>query len=181
MACSNSAYERVRIYASQGRKIPSHWAIDPAGTPVEDPSIISEDAFRGGGGLIGIGDGGYKGYGLSVMVNVLSGVLNGGAYFESLAEFAPYNIPERDSFALVALNIANFMPYDQFAARMDDFVDTMKSSKRAPGVSEIFVPGEKGHRREQERRVSGVPLDLATADGLRNLARELNIPSLPGL
>ena len=181
MACTQSAYERVRVYADQGRKIPPGWAIDPEGNTVEDPREISEDAFRSGGGLLGIGHEGYKGFGLSVMVNILCSVLNGGPFYEGLNEFAPWKYPERVSFALAAIDIEQFMPYDAFAEQMDNFSQVMKSSKRRPGVDEIFLPGEQGFRRMAARQKSGLPLDHSTAKGLRDLAEELNIPGIPGL
>ena len=181
MACAQSAYERVRVYASQGKKIPPWWAINPAGDPVEDPREISEDAFLNGGGLIGIGDRGYKGFGLSVMVNVLTGVLNGGAYYEELNEFSPYHTSEHVSFALLALNIEHFMPYEEFIERMDHFVGVMKDCELVPGVDEVYLPGEQGYRRAAERRELGMPLDEAATRGLRGLADELNIAGLTGL
>ena len=181
MACTQSAYERVRVYADQGKMIPLGWAINREGNPVEDPREISEDAFRNGGGLLGIGHEGYKGFGLSVMVNILTSVLSGGAHYDGLSEFAPYNTPERDSFAVVAVNIEYFLPFDDFVSQMDNLVQITKSCKLAPGTTEIYLPGEQGFRRREERRRSGLPLDRATAKGLRNLAETLSIPSVPGL
>lgn len=181
MACSQSAYERIHVYASQGRQIPPGWAVDPEGKPVSDPRDIAEGAFAGGGGLLGIGDRGYKGFGLSVLVNVLTGVLGGGAYCEGMSGFSPYDTPERDSFALVALNIENFMPYEEFIERVDDFVAVMKDCALIPGVDAVHLPGEQGYSRAVTRRSDGLPLDEPTATGLRDLARELDIAGLCGL
>ena len=132
--------------------IPLGWAINREGNPVEDPREISEDAFRNGGGLLGIGHEGYKGFGLSVMVNILTSVLSGGAHYDGLSEFAPYNTPERDSFAVVAVNIEYFLPFDDFVSQMDNLVQITKSCKLAPGTTEIYLPGEQGFRRREERR-----------------------------
>jgi len=179
MATATIAYERLRIYAARGETIPKGWAINRDGAPVEDPREVSEDAFRKGGGLLPLG--GYKGFGLSVMVNVLTGVFMGGAYMDGLSEFAPHNTPERDSFALAAISIEHFMPYEEFLERMDDFIRVTKDSKLLPDVDQIYLPGERGFQREQERRKNGIPLDWPTAEALRALASELAIPSIPGL
>jgi LDH2 family malate/lactate/ureidoglycolate dehydrogenase len=179
MATAAIAFERLRVYASRGETIPPGWAIDRQGNPVQDPRKVNEGGFLQGGALLPAG--GYKGFGLSVMVNILTGVLMGGAYMEGLSEFSPYDTPERDSFLLGAVSIDHFIPYEQFVERMDDLIRRIKDCERAPGVSQIYLPGEQGFHRERERRMSGMPLDGPTADALRQLARELGIPSVPGL
>ena len=113
--------------------------------------------FEAAEGLIGIGHGGYKGFGLSVMVNILTGVLNGGAYFEGLSEFAPYNVSERVSFVLTAVNIEQFVPFDDFVEQMENFAQIMKSCKLSLGTTEVYLPGEQGFRRLEERHRSGLP------------------------
>ncbi|HEV8308477.1 MAG TPA: Ldh family oxidoreductase [Methylomirabilota bacterium] len=179
MATAAIAFERLRVYASRGEKIPVGWAIDREGNPVEDPSRVNEGGFLKGGALLPLG--GYKGFGLSVMVNVLTGVLMGGAYMAGLSEFAPHDTPERDSFALGAINIDHFIPYEEFVERMDDLIRATKDCTLAPGVQQIYLPGERGFQRERARRQAGMPLDGPTADALRAIARELDLPPVPGL
>jgi LDH2 family malate/lactate/ureidoglycolate dehydrogenase len=179
MATAAVAFERLRVYASRGERIPTGWAIDRRGNPIEDPRKVEEGGFLQGGALLP--SGGYKGFGLSVMVNILTGVLMGGAYMEGLSEFAPYDTPERDSFLLGAVDIGHFVPYEEFVARMDDLIRRIKDCELAPGVSQIYLPGEQGFHRERERKKSGMPLDGPTAAALRELARELGIPAVPGL
>jgi LDH2 family malate/lactate/ureidoglycolate dehydrogenase len=174
MACAQLAYERLRVYANRGVMIPAGWAIDAEGNEVTDPRTVAHDAFRGGGGLIGIGEG-YKGFALSVMVNVLTSVLNGGVYKDGPGEFFPYEMKERNSFFQAAINIEHFMPYDTFVERLDDFVRHIKSAKRRTGVEEIMLPGEGSHRREEARRERGLPLDPVTAQEFATLARDLGI------
>jgi LDH2 family malate/lactate/ureidoglycolate dehydrogenase len=179
MATAAIAFERLRVYASRGEKIPPGWAIDRQGNPVEDPRKVNEGGFLTGGALLPLG--GYKGFGLSMMVNIFTGVLMGGAYMEGLSEFAPYDTPERDSFVLGAINIEHFIPYDEFVERMDDLIRRTKDGELAPGVSRVHVPGEQGLLRERERRATGLPLDGPTAESLRDLGRELGIPAVPSL
>jgi LDH2 family malate/lactate/ureidoglycolate dehydrogenase len=52
------------------------------------------------------------------------------------------------------------MTLDQFKARMDELIVTMKQQPKAQGVDEILVPGEREARRERERRERGIPLSL---------------------
>jgi hypothetical protein len=67
------------------------------------------------------------------------------------------------------------MPLEEFTARMDRFIGDIKAAKKRPGVSEIFVPGELDHRREQAFRRDGAQLDAEIFDQLQALAATLGI------
>ncbi|MBL8117498.1 MAG: Ldh family oxidoreductase, partial [Anaerolineae bacterium] len=69
-----------------------------------------------------------------------------------------------------------FMSVDVFKARMDDFIQQIKSAKLRPGFSEILIPGELDHRREQEYRKNGAQLDADVFDELSRLAQDLSVP-----
>jgi LDH2 family malate/lactate/ureidoglycolate dehydrogenase len=122
------------------------------------------------GALLGIG--GHKGYGLSMMTDVLTGILGGAGY-----GLMPYADPAKQdvSHMMIAIDIAWFMPIAEFKARMDAFIADIKAAKKRPGVSEILVPGELDYRREQEFRRTGALLDADVFDELAALAADLKI------
>ena len=122
------------------------------------------------GALLGIGR--YKGFGLSLMTDVMTGVLAGGGF-----GLAPYSDPARQdvSHSFLALDIAWFMPLAEFNARMDRFIDEVKGGRLRPGFTEILVPGELEHRRAEDKRANGVPLDSAVFADLNDLAAALGI------
>lgn len=148
----------------EGQKMPLDWALTPDGLETDDPAAAMK------GALLGIGQ--YKGYGLSMLTDVLTGVLAGGGF-----GLAPYSNPAKQdvSHTFIALDIEWFMPVSEFKARMDDFIQQIKAAKPRPGVSEILIPGEIDYRREQDYRATGAKLDALIFDQLVELAGKLNI------
>jgi LDH2 family malate/lactate/ureidoglycolate dehydrogenase len=164
IALTTAGKGMMRWYLREGKKMPLDWALTPDGYETDDPAAAMD------GALLGIG--GHKGYGLSMLTDVLTGVLSGGGY-----GLIPYSDPAHQdvSHMLIAIDIAWFMPVEEFKARMDDFVRMCKSARLRPGFDEILVPGEIDYRREQEYRRDGARLDAAVFDELAQLAQTLGI------
>jgi LDH2 family malate/lactate/ureidoglycolate dehydrogenase len=154
----------MRFLADRGEKMPLDWALTPEGEETDDPAAAMA------GALLGIGQ--YKGYGLSFMSDVLTGVIAGGAF-----GLTPYADPAKldVSHTFLAFDPAWFGPIDDFKARMNAFIAEVKSAKLRPGFQEVLVPGELEHRRETEKRASGVPLPRSEANDLRALAGRLGV------
>lgn len=148
----------------EGRKMPTDWALTPAGDVTDDPDAAMQ------GALLAIGE--YKGYGLAFMTDVLTGVIGGGGY-----GLTPYADPARldVSHSLTAIDIEWFMPLAEFNARMNDFAAMVKSRAPRPGFSEILLPGEQEARRVARKSGGGVPLDDAVLADLIALRSELNV------
>lgn len=164
IAITTAGKGMMRWYEREGRKMPLDWALTPEGEETDDPSAAMA------GALLGIG--GHKGYGLAMLTDVLTGVIAGGGF-----GMAPYADPAKQdvSHTFIALDIAWFMPVDEFKSRMDAFIAEIKTSKTRPGVDEILVPGEVDHRREIAYRRDGAMLDADVFDELRELAGTLGI------
>jgi LDH2 family malate/lactate/ureidoglycolate dehydrogenase len=138
--------------------------------PTEDP-----DAAARGGFIQPLG--GYKGYGLSLLLDVLTGVLSGGGFsthvrtlYQDLAN------PSQVAHAFGALRIGAFMPEAEFGQRMEAMIRLMHSCPTAPGAARIYVPGEIEHETEQQRRAEGIPLNATLREELEALAKELGAP-----
>lgn len=136
---ANTGVARGKIYAAKerGQQIPSGWAIDATGLPTTDPQAALD-------GLI-LPMAGHKGYAISFMMDVVSGVLTGSSYGTDVV--GPY-VPDRRSgcgHLVLAIDIGAIMPPDEFAARMDDYIATIKSCPTADDA-EILVPGELENR-----------------------------------
>ena len=160
----------MRWHEREGRPMPIDWALTPDGAETTDPTAAMA------GALLGIGQ--YKGYGLSLMTDIMTGVLCGGGF-----GLAPYSDPARQDVAhtFTAIDIEWFMPLETFRERMRLLTTTIKSSKLRPGFTEVLVPGELEHRRETEKRRNGVPLDHAVFEDLIALGLELDLAALPQL
>lgn len=164
IALTTAGKGMMQWQARSGQPMPRDWALTPEGEETDDPSAAMA------GALLGIGQ--YKGYGLAFMTDVMTGVLGGGGF-----GLTPYADPARldVSHALTAIDIAWFMPVEEFTARMGEFARMVKSRALRPGYSEILLPGEQEARRVARKSAAGVPLeDVALAD-LRALAREIGI------
>ena len=179
MSTATMAFERLRVYASLGKKVPPGAIIDSEGKTIDDPKELQNQGFLKGAVLQAAG--GYKGFGLSLIFNILTGVLFEGAFMNDLREFAPHNESEKVSFVLGAINISHFLPYDRFVERMDQFIRSIKDSKLASGVEQIYLPGEKGSIRYSERTKNGIPLDPPTIEILKDMAKTLGISGIPGI
>jgi LDH2 family malate/lactate/ureidoglycolate dehydrogenase len=161
---------RGKIYTArqEGRTIPAGWAIDQSGSPTTDPAAALA-------GLI-LPIGGHKGYAISFMMDVLSGILSGSEFASGVA--GPYQA-ERESgcgHLVIVLNIEAFIGLDEFTSRVEQLIDEVKASPLAPGTDEIFYPGEPEARAEAANLRDGLVLPEGTVAELVTLADELGIP-----
>ena len=165
MALSVSGKGMVRWHQREGMRIPTDWAYDKDGNLTDDPDVAME------GPLVPIGA--FKGTGLSIMTDVLCGVLTGAAF-----GLTPYSDPTNHDVGhmLIAIDIERFMPWETYLERMHQFCDELKASALGPGVREILLPGELEHRRMTERLRQGIDLDNEVFDSLRELATRRGIP-----
>jgi LDH2 family malate/lactate/ureidoglycolate dehydrogenase len=166
---ANSGVARGKIYAAaeRGEPIPDTWAFDPEGRPTTDPAVAI-------GGLLAP-MGGHKGYGISFMMDVLSGVLTGSGYATDVV--GPYVPDERSrcGHLVIALHIDHLLPAEAFATRIDDLIDRTKSVPRSADVAEIFYPGEIEAVAERAGRRTGVQLPEKTLEDLRRLGTSCGI------
>jgi LDH2 family malate/lactate/ureidoglycolate dehydrogenase len=171
---ANIGVARGKVYAAlqRGERIPASWALDAQGVPTTDPLAAIE-------GLL-LPMAGHKGYGISFMMDLLSGVLTGSAYGTGVT--GPY-VPDRRSgcgHLVLALRVDAFLDPAEFGRRVDDLVESTKAVPRADGVDEIFYPGEVETRAEATGRREGVVLPEKTVADLRSLGDTYGIALEPG-
>jgi len=164
IALTTAGKGMMRFLAERGQRMPRDWALTPEGEETDDPTAAMA------GALLGIGQ--YKGVGLSFFSDVLTGVISGGAF-----GLTPYSDPAKLDVAhtFIAFDVAWFMEPAEFHARMQAFIAEVKSSQLRPGFSEVLVPGELEHRREVEKRASGVPLPADDVRALVQLGADLGV------
>lgn len=169
IALTTAGKGMMRWHEREGMKMPLDWALTPDGQETDDPTAAMA------GALLGIGE--YKGYGLSLFTDVLTGVISGGGF--GLAPFQDRSLAKLDvAHTFIAIDIAWFMPVAEFKARMDAFIAEIKSSARRPGFDEILVPGEIDYRREAAYRRDGAQLDAQVYARLGELAQTLGVEFL---
>jgi LDH2 family malate/lactate/ureidoglycolate dehydrogenase len=158
MATTTVAMNRIYKAQMDGYPaIPEGWALDRNGAPTTNV----EEAIKG----MPMPLGGYKGSGLAVMVEMLGSVLSGGALREEVGGIRLRG-HSRTSQTFLAIDIARFMPVDEFTARAEHLVRSIKDTEPAPGYDEILVAGDPEWRVEAERCANGIPLGLGTWNAL---------------
>lgn len=171
MATSVVARGKVQLAVLEHKDIPLGWAVDREGRP-------TTSAVEGARGYL-LPLGGYKGYGLAAVAEVFSSVLSGAAIGAQIgAMFTDLDTPQRMGHFFGALDVAGFMPLDEFRRRMDELVAYLKSAPLQEGVEEILIPGEPEARKAAEYRAAGIPLaeDVLAAIGV--VAEELGVEPL---
>ena len=175
MATSVVPIGKIEVAKRKETKIPLGWAVDKNGQPTTDPASVLE-----GGGVMPLGGpaefSGYKGYGLSVMVDILCGALTG-ASFLSLIEktIGGQPAPSNIGHFFGAINIESFRPLPEFKNTMDQFARILKNSTKASGCDRIFIAGEKEFQMEEDRQKNGIPLDKKTVKILQSVGRQTGI------
>jgi L-2-hydroxycarboxylate dehydrogenase (NAD+) len=169
MAMSVVARGKVRRAAQRGEPIPLGWALDKEGRP-------TTDAKAGYDGVV-LPFGGLKGSGLSLMMEILAGVMSGAAFGGAVRnQYFDFEAPQDVGHCFIAMRPDLFMPMQDYAARMGELASRAKSTQRAEGVDEILMPGEPEARTAARRAEHGIPLDPQEMEQLATEAARHAIP-----
>ena len=169
VAMSVVASGKLVVLAEEGERVPFGWLLDTQGNPTDDPA----EHLRGGA-LLPFG--GYKGYGLSVMVECFAGLLSGAAM---LGDIHAWNRdPQRSGnvghcFIAVDPNIVN--PGLDLPLRAEELIEKLIASERAPGVDRIYFPGEIENEKEADAYKNGVALPTASVKALSAAASAASV------
>jgi uncharacterized oxidoreductase len=170
MATAAVAAGKISLAVSRNQAVPEGWLIDASGRPTTDPSDL-----RRGGALLPLGGSeGYKGSGLSAIVEILCGLLTGLGF--GIEPSGRHN----DGCFLAVFNVAAFRPLADFKRQVADFAQYLKATPPAEGFQGVLYPGEIEHLREQDRRANGIDVEDATWNKLQALAEQYNLSSSLG-
>lgn len=168
MALSEAALGKIRIAAAEGREIPPTWATDSAGVPTTDP----EAAIAG----LLLPAAGPKGYGLAFMVDVLSGVLSGGAFGAGVQGlYSDTSVPNDCAHFFMAIDPAAFGGAEEFAARVGELAAQVSASPTAPGIDRVLLPGQLEAERHAAAQAEGVRVEQSVIDALHEVAAGLGV------
>jgi LDH2 family malate/lactate/ureidoglycolate dehydrogenase len=170
LATTVVARGRVLLYAKQNKPLEPGWAFDERGLPTVD----AHAALKGLLAPIG----GYKGYGISLAVDLLCGVMTGSNYGAHFPGFLADNLEEPTDVGSVfsALSVESFMDLADFKAGMDKALREMKTSAKAEGVKRIYIPGEIEFETKAERLAKGIPIPEPVVKDFIALGQELGVP-----
>jgi len=167
MATSAVSLARVHGHQLRGEPLPDGVALTAGGTPTVDPVAALT-------GLL-LPMAGHRGFGLALIWEILTGVLAGGPFSAGVSGPDVVDRPQGVSLFLLALDPTIALPYRDFVARVDELVDRMHGSARAPGVDRITVPGERRDEIRRRREAAGIPIPAGTLAALSQLGEELGL------
>ena len=167
MSTSVVASGKVRVQQHREEDAPEGWIVDSAGTPTTNVSDFYADppgALLPFGGIAA-----QKGFGLSLVVDILSGALSGAGCTRE-AETRPGN-----GIFVTVINIAGLVELAGFNKEVDRFVEYVKSAQKLPGVEEIFMPGERGFRERERRERDGIYIEEETWAQIKAVAERYQV------
>jgi uncharacterized oxidoreductase len=117
---------------------------------------------------------GYKGFGLSLLVEILAGALSGaGCSNSEVYRSRPFY--GGNGVFLMAINVGRLTNINAFKRRVENLFRTIQISSRAPGVKEILIPGELEQRTRKHLLLEGIYIEEKTWKDIEGLCRELNV------
>ncbi|MGE0224479.1 MAG: Ldh family oxidoreductase [Acetobacteraceae bacterium] len=171
MATSAAAAGKINVATARGELVPDGWLIDAEGRPSRDPKVLKQ-----GGALLPLGGAeGYKGTGLAVIVEILSGLLTGLGF--GVEPSGRHN----DGCFMAVFNVQAFRDLNTFKQEVTEFAQYLKATPLAQGSTGIYYPGEVEFLKEKDRRANGVPVEDATWNVLKKLAGEYGLADKLGL
>lgn len=170
MATTVAAMGKIKTLLQQGEPMPEGWMVGRDGNPLTDPARKSE------GFLLPIG--GPKGFGLSVAIGLLAGVLNGAAFGSDVVDFTSDTASSTNTGQfVVALDPVAFGMGEDFADSAARVFAEMRASSPLPGHDPVRLPGDGKSAMAEERRQNGIMLKPALRQDLSKLAEEYGLSS----
>jgi LDH2 family malate/lactate/ureidoglycolate dehydrogenase len=161
MATTTVAANKIfKAWTNHEPSIPAGWAMDRDGIP----TTSTEAAYEG----LLMPLGGYKGSGLAMMVEILCGVIGGGAMSTQLGGLRVRGKRFRASQTFIAIDVMRMQP--EFRERADWLIEQVKSAAPASGYEEVLVANEPELRTERLRVAEGIPVPDGTWEALRKEA-----------
>ncbi|MBY4603501.1 MULTISPECIES: ureidoglycolate dehydrogenase [Bacillus] len=159
MATSKVAFGKILQAREEGKDIPEGWGVDENGEAATDPyKVVSLSTF-----------GGPKGYGLSIMVDVFSGLLAGAAFGPHIAKmYSGLDQKRKLGHYVCAINPSFFTDRDTFLEQMDAMLDELQHSPPAVGVERVYVPGEIEQLHEERNKIHGISIARSVYEFLKS-------------
>jgi uncharacterized oxidoreductase len=170
---SVAAEGKVRGCFQKKEPVPEGWLIDCTGKPTTDPATLYADP---GGCLLPFGGQQmYKGFGLGLVLDLLSGGLSGGP-----CSSPAFPIPGQGNAAVfVVFDPVHFGGTDHFLKEATGLTEFVRACPRVEGVAAITLPGDPERAARRKREAEGIPVPDGTWELIAKTARDLNV-AVPG-
>lgn len=173
---------KIETLARKELPTPAGWVIGQDGTFQTDSAAILEDLVSGTAALLPLGGageelGGYKGYDLATVVEIMSASLQAGAFLNMLSGFdaSGKKTHFRVGHFFMAINIESFIPLEAFKATTGNILRELRASRKAPGQTRIYTAGEKEYEMEKLVRQQGVAIVPNLQKDIKFIQAELGL------
>ncbi|MDD5191087.1 MAG: Ldh family oxidoreductase [Dehalococcoidales bacterium] len=169
MATSTVATQKIVQAYREGQKIPAGWGMDKEGNTTTDPLTALTSGIQPPLG-------GYKGYGLAMIVEILAGVMTS-ARFGRATEGKNWALGNHLNVGhfFIALNPAMFLPLDEFKSRVEQLITDVKSVQLIEGTQKVYVPGEIEWEKRNKYLKEGIPYPPAALAQLEKFGQEIGV------
>ncbi len=161
-ATSVWAEGKLRVKFNRGESVPPGIMLNGVGQPSTDPR---EYYTEPPGSLLSAGA--HKGYGLSLAVEILAGILSG------TGAAGPEKVPFENGTLIICLDPARFMALGDFHGQVSAFFEYVRATPLAAGSKEILIPGEPEARMMRDRLTQGIPIEDTTWRQIQERLREM--------
>ena len=174
---------KVEVYEREEKPLPLGWAVDTTGKGTTDAHQLLQDMlFQRGGGMLPLGgegelSGGHKGYGLAVLVDIMTAITSGGVFGHSVMDSAATSARVCHFFGAIRLDM--FREPSAFKKDMDALLDQLVSTRPAEGCERVYYAGLKEHEAESVSERIGVPLTPKVVEQLAQIGKEFSIAFPP--
>lgn len=175
---------KIEVYKRMGKQIPSGWAVGINGLTTNDPtSLLLDMVAQRGGGLMPLGGegelfSGYKGFGLAVLVDILTAALSGGKFGRDVKDQAVSTA--RVCHFFMAIDISKIRDINAFKKDISTMLHRLINTEKAENQDRVYYAGLKEHENEEKSKKDGITLELEVWKSLVNIAKskKINIPSI---
>jgi LDH2 family malate/lactate/ureidoglycolate dehydrogenase len=183
MSTSTVAQNKVKVFEFQGRPLPPGWVLDEHGAPVTDSARAMDlVTVRYTGGITALGGtaemSSHKGYGLSVMVQILSATLAGGSFTPIRKRAQGRGDPDEIGHFLMALDPKAFREEGEFERDLDDVIDVLHAATPTNADEPVLVAGEPEAMSRADRARDGIPMPAPLAERIRAICDRAGAPFL---
>jgi LDH2 family malate/lactate/ureidoglycolate dehydrogenase len=174
MSTSTVSSGKIDVVVRKGQEVPNGWVYPSVEPFLDSQGVVPMSVLQyplGGKKITG----GYKGYGLGLMVDILSGVLSGANFGTRLTSSKKPDTQANIGHFLGAMKISGFRQLDEFNKDFDSLVQDIKSSPLEPDTESIFIPGEPEIIARKENQRKGIPVLPPVLEKLKHIASELGL------
>ena len=173
MATSLVSWNKIKIYRHKDEEIPAHWAYDGNGESTTNPHIAKCLAPAGG----------YKGFGLGMMVDILCATLAGGLCSKDVLPMftSPIEAQRRISHFFMVIDVSKFLDVELFKSLLQNISDRIRLMPRTEEEVDVMIPGDPEKKAFVIRKANGIPIDESKFEEFLNISDDFRSVVLPQL